>query len=70
MWKIAVDFPRWQSDTADVFIRHSAKSAKCLGLRCECDRGESFVVLCGPCCRFQSSSYLLKAVSIIFENSG
>jgi hypothetical protein len=69
MWKIAVDFPWWYTDTVDdVFCQHSAKLAICcLGVRHECIRGRFVVGLGNLCCRFKGL-YLQRAVSIIHEN--
>ena len=54
-----------------MFCQHSAESATCcVGVRYECSRDGFIVGLGGPCCKYQVSSYLLRSVSIILENSG
>jgi hypothetical protein len=39
----------------------------CLDVMYERNRGGSFIGLCGPCCRFKGSSYLLGAVTIFWK---
>jgi len=52
-----------------MFSQHSAESGICcLGVRYECNLGGFFIGLDGQHCRLKSSSYLLRAVSIILEN--
>jgi len=53
-----------------VFGQHSAESAKCVCVRYICSRGGFIVGLGGPCYQFHGSSYLLRAVSIVFEDGG
>lgn len=54
-----------------MFSQRSAESTICcLGIRYECNQGESFIGLGSPCYRFKGLLYLLGAVSIFLENSG